>query len=165
MKQLECNTQLKKLVIFGDWKRKLKVDKDLGMFKCLWGDRSTTYFQVVANQRNRKSWSSRWSGQVEVHQGMINIKVNFYKNFFAFYGRGSARLDILRSYLKAKYSFIVSREQHGLQKKHSIYNIRFLATFMKTAFSKPWDSRYYGIFRALKTPLQPKIFMSWLAFA
>lgn len=54
MKQLECNTQLKKLVIFGDWKRKLKVDKDLGMFKCLGGQKHNILSSCIKSKKHKK---------------------------------------------------------------------------------------------------------------
>jgi hypothetical protein len=44
------------------------------------------------------------------------------------------------------------------------YAIRCLVAILKTMFSKPWYSRYHGIFGVLETPLQPKVFMAWLAF-
>jgi hypothetical protein len=40
------------------------------------------------------------------------------------------------------------------------YAMRCLIGFLKTMFSKPWYSRYHGIFRVLKTPLQPRVFMT-----
>jgi hypothetical protein len=45
------------------------------------------------------------------------------------------------------------------------YAIRCLVAFLKTIFSKPWYSRYHGIFGVLENPLQPKVFMALLASA
>jgi hypothetical protein len=43
------------------------------------------------------------------------------------------------------------------------YVIKCLVAFLKTMFSKPWYSRYHGLFRVFETPLQPKVLMAWLA--
>jgi hypothetical protein len=45
-----------------------------------------------------------------------------------------------------------------------LYAMRCLVAILKTIFSKLWYSRYQGIFGVFKTPLQPKVFMAWLAF-
>jgi hypothetical protein len=45
------------------------------------------------------------------------------------------------------------------------YAKRCLVVFLDTMFSKPLYSIYHGIFGVLKTPLQSKVFMAWLAFA
>jgi hypothetical protein len=45
------------------------------------------------------------------------------------------------------------------------YAMRCLIAFLETLFSKPWYSRYHGIFGVLKTPLQHKVCIAWLDFA
>lgn len=59
------------------------------------GDRNTTYFQVVANQRNRKKRTDVLdgpSGHVQDSKGMMDIAVYFYKKLFKKEDRGNVSL-------------------------------------------------------------------------
>jgi hypothetical protein len=70
--------------------RKRSRDRDI-----LEGDRNTTYFQAIANQRckrNRIDGLEGPNGIVENEQGMMKIAVDFYKNLFKQESRGDISL-------------------------------------------------------------------------
>lgn len=59
------------------------------------GDRNTTYFQAVANQRNRKKKIEILNGPdgpVQDTKSMLEIAVNFYKDLFKKESRGDISL-------------------------------------------------------------------------
>jgi len=70
--------------------RQRSRDKDI-----IEGDRNTTYFQVVANQRSRKKRVEGLEGPfslVEDQNGMMDIAVSFYKQLFAKEDRMNVKL-------------------------------------------------------------------------
>ena len=69
-------------------KKKLRCGRGLEIKKTIEGDRNTTYFHVVANQRRRKknhlSVLKNIDDPVNSTKDMLEVATKFYKNLFGY---------------------------------------------------------------------------------